>query len=421
MNSKFPYLLLLSTLIGCVPTAVKSPLTFQEVSLMIGNFDAENVGLVQMISRSPKTQFDDPIIRLGTSLTVNFDLLEDDFSYLNAKIFHCNADWTKSQLRDLEFLTDYNEYPIRDYDFSQTLYRSYVNYRFDLPKVTRSGNYILTVFNEDNNKILFNRRFVVYETLVQTSVQVSRSVDPRLRESHHQIDYELNYGTLNVTNPITDIETVIIQNQNWNKGIFDLEPIEIRMDQQILRYGSFENKNAIAAGTDFRIFDTRRIANKGFNVADQYVTEKGPQVILNTDKPRAGLSFAEPFQKDLNGLFMSSNDDFLETNFNTEYVNVNFTLDQRPISGDIYVTGRFNNWQKNRSNQLTYDEQKNQYFTSILMKQGYYNYNYHIVGTEVPDHYLEGSHFQTKNLYELLVYYREPGTVFDRVVGYEAF
>lgn len=388
---------------------------------MIGNFDAENVGLVQMISRSPKTQFDDPIIRLGTSLTVNFDLLEDDFSYLNAKIFHCNADWTKSQLRDLEFLTDYNEYPIRDYDFSQTLYRSYVNYRFDLPKVTRSGNYILTVFNEDNNKILFNRRFVVYETLVQTSVQVSRSVDPRLRESHHQIDYELNYGTLNVTNPITDIETVIIQNQNWNKGIFDLEPIEIRMDQQILRYGSFENKNAIAAGTDFRIFDTRRIANKGFNVADQYVTEKGPQVILNTDKPRAGLSFAEPFQKDLNGLFMSSNDDFLETNFNTEYVNVNFTLDQRPISGDIYVTGRFNNWQKNRSNQLTYDEQKNQYFTSILMKQGYYNYNYHIVGTEVPDHYLEGSHFQTKNLYELLVYYREPGTVFDRVVGYEAF
>ncbi|MFT7281216.1 MAG: hypothetical protein ACI9DM_000940, partial [Cyclobacteriaceae bacterium] len=83
--------------------------------------------------------------------------------------------------------------------------------------------------------------------------------------------------------------------------------------------------------------------------------------------------------------------------------------------------GRFNNWQKNRSNQLTYDEQKNQYFTSILMKQGYYNYNYHIVGTEVPDHYLEGSHFQTKNLYELLVYYREPGTVFDRVVGYEAF
>jgi hypothetical protein len=193
------------------------------------------------------------------------------------------------------------------------------------------------------------------------------------------------------------------------------------MDQQILRYGSFENKNAIAAGTDFRIFDTRRIANKGFNVADQYVTEKGPQVILNTDKPRAGLSFAEPFQKDLNGLFMSSNDDFLETNFNTEYVNVNFTLDQRPISGDIYVTGRFNNWQKNRSNQLTYDEQKNQYFTSILMKQGYYNYNYHIVGTEVPDHYLEGSHFQTKNLYELLVYYREPGTVFDRVVGYEAF
>jgi hypothetical protein len=421
MNSKFPYLLLLSTLIGCVPTAVKSPLTFQEVSLMIGNFDAENVGLVQMISRSPKTQFDDPIIRLGTSLTVNFDLLEDDFSYLNAKIFHCNADWTKSQLRDLEFLTDYNEYPIRDYDFSQTLYRSYVNYRFDLPKVTRSGNYILTVFNEDNNKILFNRRFVVYETLVQTSVQVSRSVDPRLRESHHQIDYELNYGTLNVTNPITDIETVIIQNQNWNKGIFDLEPIEIRMDQQILRYGSFENKNAIAAGTDFRIFDTRRIANKGFNVADQYVTEKGPQVILNTDKPRAGLSFAEPFQKDLNGLFMSSNDDFLETNFNTEYVNVNFTLDQRPISGDIYVTGRFNNWQKNRTNQLTYDEQKNQYFTSILMKQGYYNYNYHIVGTEVPDHYLEGSHFQTKNLYELLVYYREPGTVFDRVVGYEAF
>ena len=52
------------------------------------------------------------------NLVLEFDDLQAQRSNYYVKIIHCNYDWTKSTLQDLDFLTDYNEYPINDYDFS---------------------------------------------------------------------------------------------------------------------------------------------------------------------------------------------------------------------------------------------------------------------------------------------------------------
>ncbi|HAH58068.1 MAG TPA: DUF5103 domain-containing protein, partial [Bacteroidales bacterium] len=55
-------------------------------------------------------------------------------------------------------------------------------------------------------------------------------------------------------------------------------------------------------------------------------------------------------------------------------------------------------------------------------KQGYYNYLYAFLpngSTKADLSRLEGTHYQTRNRYTILVYYREQGTRFDRLIGTE--
>ena len=418
MNSKPPYLFLLwvITLSSCASPATKSSTQAQK-----DHFEPVNIGLVQLINDQRNDLLQLPVVQLGSSMTLKFDLLESDFRYLSLKLIHCNADWTQSLLQDLEFLEIFNEFPIRAYDFSQTNYQDYTSYQIEIPAVKKTGNYRLAVYEEDNGQILFTRRFSVYENKVQINTQINRPNNPGLRNSHHQIDYEIDYGNLNIINPHQDVKCFVVQNHHWENVIDPFAHSAFIPGQNKLVFNSFENENSMLAWNEFRFFDIRRISNRGLRVIDQYVNEIGPQVILDVDHSSNGKAYAENFQEDLNGLFIIGNNDLLETSLNTEYVNVNFKLETSPINGAVYVTGRFNNWEKSPQNIMHYDTNAAAYTASITMKQGYYNYRYEVIDSDLKANYFEGSHFQTKNLYEIYVYFREPGTIYDQLVGYGTF
>jgi hypothetical protein len=63
-----------------------------------------------------------------------------------------------------------------------------------------------------------------------------------------------------------------------------------------------------------------------------------------------------------------------------------------------------------------------------LLKQGYYNYHY---VTAIPSadgekmhaslDFTEGNHWETENAYHVLIYHREIGIRYDRLVGYKYF
>lgn len=60
------------------------------------------------------------------------------------------------------------------------------------------------------------------------------------------------------------------------------------------------------------------------------------------------------------------------------------------------------------------------YTGTILLKQGFYNYQYY-VDTDNPaiaSYYFEGSHFETENQYEIFIYNRPIGMQADLLVGY---
>ena len=69
---------------------------------------------------------------------------------------------------------------------------------------------------------------------------------------------------------------------------------------------------------------------------------------------------------------------------------------------------------------MKFDKSKQAYQTSLLLKQGYYSYQYLCLesGTKALVGCTEGSFWQTENEYTILVYYKPLGSRYTRLVGY---
>ena len=72
---------------------------------------------------------------------------------------------------------------------------------------------------------------------------------------------------------------------------------------------------------------------------------------------------------------MIDNYDYRDLAF-TNYANVNFALASSRVNGDVYVTGAFNNWNLNQENKMQYDSAQRIYTSRIMLKQGWYDYQY---------------------------------------------
>lgn len=118
---------------------------------------------------------------------------------------------------------------------------------------------------------------------------------------------------------------------------------------------------------------------------------------------------------------MLDNFDYRDAAF-SNYAFVNFSLSSKPIDGDVYVAGAFNYWNTDDENRMTYDSARQQYNARILLKQGWYDYQYLVRSRgNYPPYFLEGSHFETENIYEIFVYYRPFQPKADLLIGYLRF
>ncbi len=368
-------------------------------------------------------ELENPVINMNTGeqLMLSFDLLTDKFENLGAKIYHCNKEWEKSMLRDMEFLSQINNFRITDFDYSVNTVQPYINYRFNIPNPTISGNYVISVFRRANPEdILFTRRFLVTEgtALIDHIVRVSTTIDKR--ESNHQIEYEVNYGDLLVNTPTKDIQTLILQNHNWNTVITEVPPTLIRANDGSIEYRHLDLTTNFPGWNEFRFADLRTLNVAGRNVSRVVSANSGIVAPLRVDKTRNSIPYTLNLQ-DINGNFVIANNDPGEDIFNADYVKTTFSLESSLINGDIYVVGHFNNWRLTDSNKMKYSDDRKRYEATIALKQGYYEYQYFVQSKNHPPYLFEGSHFQAENEYEILVYYRRPGNVHDQLIGYKKF
>ena len=349
-------------------------------------------------------------------LLLEFDDLRSTQDTYYAKVIHCNYNWTKSDLQDLDFMEVYNEFPITNFEYSVDTHIPYVHYRFNVPAVKLPGNYVLLVYRGSNkDDIILTRRFMVYANQV-TFKQEGNLVGPsNLADISQQLNFTIDYQNLNVVNPLLDIHVNIFQNHRWDNMVTDAKPSFAREIEKQLEYRFFEESKMFSGLSEFRFFDIRSINYPGRNVASVAKNVKPFEVYIAKDKTRRDEAYSQ--YEDVNGSFYIDNYDYRDLAF-TNYINVNFALASPPVKGDVYVVGGFNNWNLNQENKMQYDSVQHIYTSRVLLKQGWYDYQYVVKSKELPYYHFEGSHFETENYYEIFVYHRPYMPRADLLIGY---
>lgn len=360
-----------------------------------------------------------PIIRLGEKLILSFDDLNADEHNYTYKIEHCTLDWEASNLSEFEYINGFAEDRIRDFENSFNTLQPYTNYKLTIPneatKIKISGNYILSVINEDL-EVVFKRKFVIYEPKVTVGVSIYKSRDIATINTKQSVEFIINHPNYNINNPSLEIIPVILQNNNWQTAIIGLKPQFYRRTQLLYKYNK---ETSFWGGNEFLFFDSKSIRNSTLNIAKVELGKELYHTYLYTNEGRIGKPYT--LFPDINGNFIIRTLDGNNSYLDADYSWVHFSLESfENLEGkDIYISGNYNNWQLNNTNKLHYNTETSLYETTILLKQGFYNYQY-VTKTKngiISNHDIDGSYFQTENDYTVLVYYKKFGDRYTKVIG----
>ena len=99
-----------------------------------------------------------------------------------------------------------------------------------------------------------------------------------------------------------------------------------------------------------------------------------------------------------------------------------FDSAERLLDKDIFLTGALIEGMPNEATKMVFNPANNCFDGLLFLKQGYYDYQYIVKENgELADSILltEGSHYETNNEYSIFVYYRDPGSIYDQLIGFE--
>jgi hypothetical protein len=352
------------------------------------------------------------------NLVLEFDDLQADRGNYYAKLIHCNFDWTKSDLNNLDFLKEYNEFPINDYAFSGNTHIPYVHYRFAIPAVKIPGNYLLIVYRDgEPSDLLLSRRLVIYSQAVNMTIDNQLAGSGALRSTNQQLNFIIDYSRMEILNPMETVHVVIRQNHRWDNAQIDVKPSFIRESNNELEYRFSDPDKSFNAGNEFRFVDFRSLNFPGQNTATLSRTVKPFHLYVQQDKGRADEVYSQ--YPDFNGNYMVDNLDAGDSKISSNYVETTFSLrSNKPLNETVFLCGGFNGWERNEENEMKYFTNKSAYEATILLKQGLYNYQYLVDSPTADANYFEGNHFETENVYEILVYNRPFRPNADLLIGY---
>lgn len=364
-----------------------------------------------------------PIIDLNTNehITISFDEMTEEVSYLQYSLVHCNADWRPSALSDLEYLDGFNTNPIEEFDFSMATFAHYVHYSLTLPnedvQFKVSGNYVLLVYPENEpERVLLQVCFSVYENNILVAPSVTSRTDIDYNREHQQVSVTLNANNYRIQNPYNELKVSVTQNGRRDNEVIVNRPLRIQGSQIFFDH----DRNLIfEAGNEFRRFEMVATRYAGLGVANIYHFDPYYHVELTPVKPRSESSYL--YDQTQNGRFVIRQSGASNSDTEADYFVVHFTLDSDPIpGGKIYIDGELTNHLYSPYNEMVYNPQTEQYEKTLLLKQGSYNYQYLFLpdgartATAAP---VEGNYYQTVNEYLVKVYHRAPGERYDRLIG----
>ncbi len=372
---------------------------------------------------SQAAQLEQPIIPLSQRipLLLTFDELASDARVYKAKIIRCESDWTESTLPDMEYLSVYNDFLIRDYDFSINTKVPFVHYKFQIPKVKISGNYVVKVFYQDEENLILTKRFMIFEEKTSVGFEQIPAVGGESSLVAQQFKLSVNYtGVSGVVNPNKQLKVVVRQNYRWQTAIKDLQPTFVKDHQKTLEFSSLSESQRFLGSNEFRLFDIRTQRKFGWGVDSVRYQNNADHVFLQPEKSRANLAYGTRLE-DFNGQFYIENSQRPEqSRTEADYAYVNFVLKSQKLNNDVYIIGGLTDWKINPLFKMQYVNKGGYYTAEVLLKQGIYNYFYTTLNNEkqIDETILESNYWQTENAYDVFIYYRPMSSRTDYLVGY---
>ncbi len=401
-------------LIAFLSIILISNLTFGQVDEVS---PPDYIKTINFKGNTPETQL--PILKLGEYVVLEFDVLNGDEEDYYYKVEHFNFDWTPSTLMKSEYMDGFDNQRIRNYENSFNTYQIYSHYTLTIPnaqtkRLKVSGNYMLSVFNNDDT-LVFSRKFMIYENLTNVGVRVKRSRDIQFIEEKQRIEIVIDSKTKPFNNPTQTVKAVIVQNNNLNTAISNIKPQFTIGNQLIYKY---DTETSFWGGNEYLFFENKdiRAANTGVQSID---LEDLYHNYLYANYERATRPYT--YNPDINGNYVILNIDAENPSIEADYAWMHFSL--LPVESlkdkDIHIYGNFNNYVIDESTKMVFDESLNVYTNAILLKQGFYNYKYVIADSNknIQEGVISGNFYQTENNYKVIVYYRDLGGRYDKIIG----
>ena len=359
-----------------------------------------------------------PVMLLNSDdvLSIGFDELSHNYHRLCYRIEHCEYDWTTSEsLFDSDWLEGFNNNPIEDYQNSINTTLLYTHYQFTIPndrcRLKMSGNYRVTIIDEDEgDEEVMQVEFYVVDPRMDLGLNVTTNTDIDHNVSHQQVNISLRYNALRITNIDEELKTVVMQNWRDDTARRDLRPTSVSM--QGLEW-THQRPLIFDAGNEYHKFEVLDVSHPTMGI--DRIDWDGHQYEVYPFMATTRKNYLTDVDAD--GAFCIRNSERSESDYTCEYVWVNFTL-KTSYQGDMYIGGHWATDKDRETYKMLYDGAKGIYYTRLLLKQGYYSYNYMTPTGGIPDS--EGSFYQTENRYQALVYYKGPMDRTWRLVAYRA-
>lgn len=377
-------------------------------------------------------EFTYPFIELysGQQIIFSFDQLETSPEIYYYTLVHCSYDWKESNLLYFEFADGFEENEIKTYEDSRSTFVPYTHYSLSLPNddinLKKSGNYLLIAYkkNYDKNILVFTKRFMVFETLINVEASLNYIANSMYRKTSQKLDFVINYKNHEIFDPVSEIHPVVLQNYQWNNALYNLEPSFL--DNQNITY-NWEEKSLFLGSNEYRTFDIINLEFEGENVSKIEFKNPYYYVDLLSDKSKYDSKYSK--YTDFNGRYGVRTKRFKSNEIpelQSDYIIVKFSLSYNvPIyNTDVYVYGELTDYELDDKYKMIYNSETRCYEKLLFLKQGYYNYRYLAVNakTNKIDHcFFEGSFYDTENDYLLLIYHRSPRKTYDQIIYFGVY
>lgn len=360
-----------------------------------------------------------PILSLrdGSTLTLEFDLMEAEGRPLTVRFFHADRNWER-KLSPSRALDSYTDDDLVEYRPSRGTEVDYTHYSYRFPNddisFEVSGNYVLQVTERGRrDSVLFEQPFFVAED--------AGSLDAKLESLSVPGQQLPSIRPLAQFDPPSSLEgdpfgyaACFVRNGRLGTARCEDRPrlgSQPRLEFEVSRRQAFR---PVAA--DYTVDLGNLGAGRRIERRDRTVSPF--RVLLKPDYAR--FSGGAPSDV-LNGQIVvrGAVEGRANPALTAEYVRTTFAFvppDEQPLPGGLTVAGSFSGMAPDRGTNMTWESNRGRYEGEVLLKQGQYQYFYETEDPALTEEIRRMQSLERRSAYTTFLYYEDPSRGTDRLL-----